>query len=410
MRQLEFLLGMRERHGDVFEIRSAGERNVLVVGDPELAEQVFRAPADVLRAGEASRRRLGWLLGEHSLILLDGEAHMAHRRLLLPALRGPRLKRHEAAVKAEIEARLDAWPSREEVAALPRMRELTLAVVTGALFADGGERELTALRAALAALGPGEARGERGERAVGRAIERAGELIGAVVAARRGDPPGGRGDVLSLLLEARHEDGAKLSDAEIRDELITLIVAGTETTAGSLAWALERLARNPVALARVAEDAADCGPYVDAAICETLRMRPTVPMTARRVKRPFRLGERLVAPGTTLAVSALLIHHRADLYPEPMAFRPDRFLGRPPGAYTWVPFGGGARRCIGAGFAQLEMRVVLSTLLSRVTPRAADPEPEEIRNRVNTMVPSRGGRVVFSPRRPRRSEAIRSHT
>lgn len=396
MRQLAYLQQMRERHGDVFPLRTLGEQ-LLVVGDPELARQVFHAPTDVLRAGEGNRRVLGWLLGEHSLILLDGERHMSHRRMLLPPLHGRRLERHAATIRALAEEQLAGWPRGEEVAMLPRVRALTLDVVLCALF--GHAEDLGALRAALLELlSPVEA-GSVEARIPAEPIARAEALVGDQVAARRADARiEQRDDVLSLLLGARYEDGSPLSDAELRDELMTLIFAGTETTAASLAWALERLARAPRALARAAGEAsAKSGPYIDAVIQETLRMRPAVPMAARLAARPFQLAEHSIAPGTVIAVSALLIHHRADLYPEPMAFRPERFLDRPPGTYTWIPFGGGVRRCIGGSFALLEMRIVLSALLSQMVPRVAAPAPEGLLGRGNTLVPARGARIVLEP-------------
>ncbi len=409
MRSLLFLQEMRERHGDVFAVRMVGGQPLLVVSDPELVKQVFNAPADVLLAGEGNRRVLGRLLGEHSLILLDGEPHMSHRRLLLPPLHGHRLEHQAEEMRALAETHLDAWPLEEEVAVLARMRALTLEVVMGAVF-GGGEAPRHPLRDALLALQVPANALDGDTPAFRRSIQHAEALIHEEVARRRGDPGAtAHDDVLSLLLEARWEDGSPLSDAEICDELMTLIVAGTETTAASLAWALERLARTPEALARTADEATDGGgAYTVAAIHETLRMRPAVPMSARLVKQPFQLGEHSISPGTVIAPSALLIHHRADIYPEPMDFRPERFLGRQPGTYTWIPFGGGTRRCIGGSFALQEMGIVLSSLLARTTPRAVDTEPEGMRSQGNTMVPARGARVVLEPRPSRVGSAVRA--
>jgi cytochrome P450 family 135 len=400
MQPLAFLQKKRERYGDVFTVRLMGEQPLLVVSDPELVRQVFAAPADVLCAGEGNGRVLDWLYGDYSLILLDGERHIRHRRLLLPAFHGRRLERQAETMRAQAEAQLDAWPTEEEVVALPRLRLLTLEVVLRAVLGGGDEGWLHALRDAMLAMSPADA-GDGDSPTFKGSKRHAEALVGEEVVRRRGDSRAGeRDDVLSLLLEARYDDGPPLSDAEIRDELLTLLIAGGETTAASLAWALERLARDPSALARAAAEAeGGGGPYTDAVIHETLRMRPAVPMSARFVKRPFQMGERSISPGAVIALSALLIHHRADLYPEPLAFRPERFLERRPGTYTWIPFGGGTRRCIGARFALLEMRIVLSALLSRMTPRAADPEPEGMRNRANTVVPARGARVVLESRR-----------
>jgi cytochrome P450 len=399
MRQLDFLQGARERHGDVFTLRLPGETPLVMVGDPELARQVFSAPDEVLSAAEGNRPVLSPLLGEHSLFLLDGERHMSHRRLLLPPFHGRRLERQATAMRAMAEASLDAWPVGEEVAVLPRMRALALDVVMGAVFGVDDEPQHRAMRDVLLGLRlPMNARdGARPQ--YRRAVRHAETVVGEAVARRRADSClGERDDVLSLLLEARTEGGARLSDIEVRDEAITLVVAGMETTATSLAWALERLARAPASLARAVEDAED-GPYIEAVVYETLRMRPVVPMATRLVMQPFALGEYLIPAGARVSPNAFLIHYRPDLYPEPTTFRPERFLERQPGTYTWIPFGGGVRRCIGGSFALMEIRIVLSALLSRMTLRALNPEPERVRNRAIVSVPARQSQVVLEPRR-----------
>jgi cytochrome P450 len=399
MSSLRFLQGMRERHGDVFSVRLPRGQPLLIVSDPELVKQVFQAPPDVLLAGEGNHRVLAWLFGDESLIMLDGQRHVRRRRLLLPSLHGRRLERQADAMRATTEAHLDEWPPGEEVAALPRLRALVLDVVMRALFGGEEETELSSLRDVLLKLQtPANAWG--GESPTSRhSIDRAKRLVHEVVMRRQGDPERlGDDDMLSLLLETCDESGSPLSAGEICDELMALIVAGTETTAASLAWALERLVRAPQALARVIDDTTGDGAYTDAVIQETLRMRPVVPMSARLVKRPFQLGEHQVAPGVVVAPSALLIHHRSDIYPQPTAFRPERFMGNPPGTYTWIPFGGGTRRCIGGSFALMEMRIVLSCLFSRMTPRSADREQEGMLNQANTMVPVHGGRITLVPR------------
>ena len=399
VKPLDFLMAMRERHGDVFPIRLVGGERLLVVGDPDLAEQVFRAPADVLHAGEANRRALGPLLGEHSLILLDGERHRSHRRLLLPPLHGEALRGRAEAIRRLADERLREWPLGEEVEVLPRARALALEAVLHVAFGDSAEDALASLREALAGLRLPASPRVAGRPEFRRSVQAAAARLATEVARRRDRPAAGEGgDVLALLLEARLDDGSPLSDEEVRDELMTLVVAGSETTAASLAWALERLSRSPDALARVSADARrGGGPYLDAAIHETLRVRPAVPMSARQVKRPFVLGERTVPPGETIAVSSLLIHHRDDVYPDPLAFRPERFEGRRPTAYAWIPFGGGGRRCIGAAFALMEMRIALSALLSRVSLQPTRMESEPMATRANTLVPARGARVTLGP-------------
>jgi cytochrome P450 len=394
--QLAYLEAMRERHGDVFPVRLFGESQLLVVGDPELAEDVFRAPPDVLRAGGANRRVLGWLLGEGSLILLDGEHHLRHRRLLSSRLHGPVLESQEAAMRLLVGQWLDALPEGSECAILPLLRRLTVEVILQTAFGlPTGERRDALRELLLSLLAASPAR----DGVAARKAAAARTAVQKEVARRRAESARGREDILSALVETAVTAGDPLTDEEIRDELMTMVVAGAETTADSLAWALERLARAPEALARASAEApADDGPYLEAVIRETLRMRPAVPMSARLARRPFELGDRQVEAGTFIAVSALLIHHRSDLYANPLAFRPERFLDKRPAPYAWIPFGGGIRRCVGAGFAMLEMRIALAALLARMTPRAPDPEPEGLRMRGNTLVPTRGARLVLEPR------------
>jgi cytochrome P450 len=231
-------------------------------------------------------------------------------------------------------------------------------------------------------------------------LSRSDKLLYEVIRQRRaaGDAADRR-DILSLLLEARDEDGEPLSDAELRDELTTLVLAGHETTANSLAWTFERLVRFPDAYGRLrqvlrsgSEDEADA--YVEATIYEGMRSRPVIPMVVRLVQRPWRLGEYVVPAQTPVALSIVGVHHREDVYPEPYAFRPERFLGKKPGTYTWIPFGGGIRRCLGATLAMAEQQLVLAAIARRTDLAAADPAPEPARQRNVTMIPGRGGEVV----------------
>jgi len=213
-----------------------------------------------------------------------------------------------------------------------------------------------------------------------------------------------RHDILSLLLQARTEEGEALDDKELRDELLTLVLAGHETTANSLAWAWERLVRNPgpheALLAAVRSGAGPDGESteerVEATIVETMRSRPVIPIIGRRVQVPWRLGDYATPPGTAIAMSILLVHHREDVYPDPFAFRPERWLGRKPGTYDWIPFGGGIRRCLGAALAMAEQRVVLTTMARRLDLVAETPAPERAMHRNVTMIPAQGARVVIA--------------
>jgi cytochrome P450 len=209
---------------------------------------------------------------------------------------------------------------------------------------------------------------------------------------------------MSLIMRARTEEGESLSDHELRDELMTLVLAGHETTANQLAWAWERLVRTPAAHERLREavrsDSDDVDEVVEATITEAMRARPVIPMTGRRVTVPWRLGAYGIPADTAVGISILLLHHREDLYPEPFAFRPERWFGQKPGTYEWLPFGGGTRRCLGAALAMAEQRVVLRAMARRLDVAAADPRPERPKHRNVTMIPARGGRVVVRTRRP----------
>jgi cytochrome P450 len=226
----------------------------------------------------------------------------------------------------------------------------------------------------------------------------------AIIAKRRRDPDlESRSDILSLIMRARADDGEALSDRELRNELMTLVLAGHETTANQLAWAWERLVRHPAAQERlvtaVREGAADADDVIEQTITEAMRSRPVIPMTGRRVAVPWRLGDFGVPAGTPVALSILLLHHREDLYPDPFAFRPKRWEGRKPGTYEWIPFGGGTRRCLGAALAMAEQRVVLRAMARRLDLAATTLEPERPKHRNVTMIPARGGRVVVRARR-----------
>ena len=399
MRPLAFMEELRARFGEVFTVRVVDEAPWAMVSDPGLIAEVLKAPADVLHAGEG-KEVLRPLLGDNSVLLLDEERHMAQRRLLLPPFSGSRIERYEEAMREAAEHAFDLWPHRAIGPVLIWTREIALETILRAVFGVGERERLVPLRQALRGLKtPANAR-EAESHGFREAIERTDALIFAEIDGRAAVAGGEeRDDVLSLLLQARHEDGAPMSRAEIRDELMSLLIAGYETAATTLAWALERLARHPEALARAAEEAErGGGPFVEATIRETLRLRPALPIVARAVKAPYDLGEHRIPVGTTIVPAILLLHHRPDIYPEPYAFRPERFLEGPPDPHTWIPFGGGVRRCIGARFALQEMQIVLSTLLARATVRPPRPEPEPMRRRDVTLSPSRGVELVMALR------------
>jgi cytochrome P450 len=410
-RPVSFLRELHAEHGDLFTIQLQYQEPCVVVADPQHVKEVFTAPPGVLHSGEANAH-LAPALGFNSLPTLDGDAHLRHRKLLLPPFHGERVSRYREIMRAAAERELERWPRGEAGPASGRMSALTLEVILRAVFGVEERENLDPLRdamsglivaaegARLALLGRGERLGEERFAEFRDILSLSHELVLAEIARHRSDPRlEERDDVMSLLLQARYEDGSAMTDVDLRDELMTLLLAGHETTAMSLAWALERLARHPEALRGVvAEAEAGGGPYTEAAIRETLRICPVFAVVARKVKQPFELGGYTIPPGVTIMPSPVLVHHRPDIYPQPDEFRPERFLDRPPGTYTWIPFGGGVRRCLGSGFALLEMQVVLSTLLARVRPRPVGPEPEGARRRLITLGPAHGAELILEER------------
>jgi cytochrome P450 len=399
-------------YGDMFTLRIAQEGTWVFVADPDVVREVFTGDPRLLHAGEANVVLLP-LVGRHSVLLLDEDEHMRQRKLMLPSFHGERMVRYRELIERVAEEELDRWPIREPIALWPRMQAVTLEVIIRAVFGVREEGRLELLRKrlrevldlttdwrsmlALAIVGP---RRMYRSRYFQRELDPVNDLLLAEIRERRGAPDlAEREDVLSLLLQARHEDGRAMSDAELRDELATLLAAGHETTATSLAWALERLVRHPDKLRRLAEEA-DAGEdeYADAVAKETLRLRPVLPIVVRRLQQPMEIGGRLLPAGASVAPCIYLVHRRPDVYPEPERFHPERFLERPAGTYTWIPFGGGVRRCLGASFALFEMKTVLSTIVTRLALRPAEPRSERVARRAITLTPEHGALVVVEPR------------
>jgi cytochrome P450 len=369
---------------------------------------VFTGDPEILHAGEANVV-LRPFLGDHSVLLLDEPEHMNQRKLMLPPFHGERMQRY-AELMAEIaEREIASWPTGTPLQVWPRMQAITLEVIMRAVFGVDQSARADELRAALrhvldlvmnpqamisvAIAGPGRVPRIPIFR---RALRRVDELLYEEIAHRREDPElEAREDILSMLLQARHEDGSPMSDVELRDELLTLLAAGHETTATALGWAVERLLRHPEKLARL-EDEAEAGEdqYLDAVVKETLRLRPVVPIVLRKLKKPMEIAGHELPEGVSVAPCIYLVHRHPGVYPEPLRFRPERFLEQPAGTYTWFPFGGGVRRCLGASFALFEMKVVLTALARTARMRPADPAPERIRRRAVTLSPSRGTEVV----------------
>ena len=418
-RPAAFMEDSARRYGDMFTLKIANEGTWVFLHHPEAVKQVFRGDPRLLHAGEANVVLLP-VLGSHSVLLLDDDAHMAQRKLLLPPFHGERMRGYEDTMAEVARRELERWPAGEALAAWPTMQAITLEVIMRTVFGvregDRVERLGAVLReslswvteprrmAQMAMLGPRRI-AERGT--LRRALDPADELIYEEIRARRDAPDlADRDDVLSLLLQATHDDGSAMSDKELRDELMTLLVAGHETSATALAWALEALTHHPAALARL-RDEVDAGEdtYLDAVVKETLRLRPVIALVLRRLTEPMEIGGRLLPAGVNVAPCIYLVHRRADVYDEPRAFRPERFLENQPGTYTWIPFGGGVRRCLGASFAQFEMKVVLRELVARLDIRAARPQPERRVRRAIVFAPERGGDIVVEPRSAKRDAA-----
>jgi cytochrome P450 family 135 len=408
-RPLPWLQRCHARYGDMFTLNIAQEGEWVMLAHPDHVKQVFTGDPAVFHAGEGNVV-LRPVLGPNSVLLLDDAPHIAQRRLMLPSFHGERMQRYESAMTAVAEEEVRRWPTGEPFPLLPRMQSVTLEVIMRAVFGFRDRDRLADLRARLgrmldqttrlrdmmvmALLGP-----ERVESAglFRRALAPVDELVLDEIRTRRtADDLADRDDVLSLLVQARHEDGSPMSDAELRDELFTLLIAGHETTATSLSWAVERLVRHPQKWERLRAEALDGdGAYADAVAKETLRLRPVLPIVVRRLVRPVEIGGWPLPAGTQVTPCIHLVHRRPDVYPEPYAFRPERFLSQPPGTYTWIPFGGGTRRCLGATFALFEMKTVLGVIARAAPLRPARPARERVARRVITLIPQRGAEVVM---------------
>ncbi len=420
-RPLAFNLRAHQRYGDVWQLKLISRREPFAVTcHPDHIRSLMKAnPADAPSlTGESPLRPI---LGPNSILTSVGDRHMRQRRLLLPPFHGEAVQRYVEMISTVAEREIDRWPLNRTFALAPRMQAVTLDVIMSGVFGiegrpargSTGDRLRRTVRRLLAAstsplfqlveLKNATRREPAG--VMGQMLAMVDRRMFAMIRERRAEGGGsGRNDVLSLLLEARDEDGEPLTDQELRDELMALVLAGHETTANSLAWIFERLLRTPPAYDRLRElvraGGAQADAYVEATIHEGMRNRPVIPLVVRMVKRPWRLGEYVVPARTPVAVSIVALHHREDVYPEPLAFRPERFLDQKPGTYTWMPFGGGIRRCLGASLAMAEQRVVLSAIARRTDLIAPHPAPERARQRNVTTIPNHGARISVSARHP----------
>ena len=409
LRPIAFMESCRRRYGDAFSITFLGFTTPMVMlSEPETIKALYTTPDHTLPPGRTLA--LGGIMGERSLLLLEGREHLARRRLMLPPFHGERMRAYESIVCEAVARDIETWPHGEPFAIHPHMQSVTLDVILRAVFGvtDSDRRDnlagrLGQLLSSTSSVGlqfafllsrrlGGPDPLEKLE-ILTREID---DLLAEEIAERRSDP---REDILSLLVTARFEDGEPMDDVEVRDQLMTLLLAGHETTATGLAWTFDLLLRHPHVLERLvgAVDEGDEA-YVRAVVSEALRLRPVVPLAGRRLSSDLQVNGHVLPAGTDVTPAIWLTHTRADVYPEPYAFRPERFLDGSPPRYAWIPFGGGVRRCIGAAFAEMEMRVALGEILRHRTLLPATGRAERVARRNVTLSPRRGTRVIAVPR------------
>jgi cytochrome P450 len=402
-RPLDTLRRWQRRYGDVFTARFVGFGTGVYVADPEAIRELFTGDQSDLLAGEANSI-LEPVLGPHSVLVLDGREHLRQRRLLLPPFQGSRVAGFRSIITDIAHREVDRWQPGQQFVLRDRMRALTFEVICRAVFGVTEPRRVAELRQALGAvidtgsilLAVPLLRTDLGRLSPGGRLARrlrvADALIYEEIRRRRGEPDiEKRTDVLSLLLQAHDEDGRSMSDPELRDELFTMLAAGHETTATGLAFAIELLLRNPAKLTLLREslESGDDG-YVTAVGKETLRMRPVIDAAERTLTKPRKVAGWELPPGIKVYPAIALVHHRPDLYPEPDAFRPERFTEEGAESYSWLPFGGGIRRCIGAALAQVEMTEVLRVVASRADLSLLRDEPDPVVLRGITLAPKHG--------------------
>lgn len=426
LRPIESLLGWHARYGEVVTVPLLVFGTGVYVSDPKAIRELFVGDQADLHAGEANAP-LSVVLGQQSVLVLDGPEHLRHRRLLLPPFKGSSLSGYREIIRDVAEREVARWQPGERFAMRDRMRVLTFEVIARIVFGvtepariERLHHALTAVLDATAMLAMPEAlRRDLGRFSPWGRFQRqladADALVYEEIARRRREAEHGpRDDVLSLLLAARDEDGGAFTDAELRDELMTMLLAGHETTATGLAFAFDLLLHDPAVLARLQdelarEDGDDA--YLDAVVSETLRLRPVLDAAERTLQAPREVGGHLLPAGIRVYPSIAAVQRRPDLYPEPNAFRPERFLDGKAPSYAWIPFGGGIRRCIGAALAEAEMAEVLRAVVPRVELRAQRPRRDPVVMRGITLVPRHGAPVeVVARRAVRRSEPATAAT
>ncbi len=426
-RPLPFLERCQKHFGDIFTIRVKHAGTWVILADPEDVKKVFTADHAVLGVGLANSI-LGPLLGPRSVMLLEEPEHVKRRKLMLPPFHGERMQGYSEMMAEVTRREVATWPVGEPFELWPRMQEITLEAIMRVVFGPVETESLQRLRVSLrrltnwmndpkrlnllAAAGPSRFAGNGDYREMMGPVE-AGVL--EEVRRRQRDPSytasrsgTGRSDIAAMLGEARYEDGSPMTEQDLRDELVTLLTDGP--TSSLLSWAFERLLRHPETYARLraevdgargeaaqgneAQATAGDGEYLDAVVKETLRFCPAAPIVVRKLLEPMELGGYEIPAGTTVAPCVHLVHRNADIYPEPTRYRPERFLQQPAGTYTWIPFGGGVRRCLAVPYAQLLMKQVISTIVGEVDLRAVEPRSERPRKSAIAFVPHRHAMVI----------------
>lgn len=414
-RPLPFLESCQRRYGDIFTLRVRHAGTWVVLSDPEDVKTVFTADHDALGVGMANSI-LGPLLGPRSVMLLEEPDHLRRRKLMLPPFHGERMRAYGEMMSEIVLRELRNWPMEEPFALWPRMQQITLEAIMTVVFGEIETERMRNLRdllaqltawmndprrlTLLAAAGPHWLAGNTGYRQVMAPVEQA--VLEEVRHRRSQGCIPDRHDIASMLSEAQYEDGSPMSEQDLRDELVTLLTDGP--TSALLAWTFERLLRHPAKLARLrGEIIAGEDTYLDAVIKETMRLCPAAPLVVRRLLKPMTLGGHLIPAGTTVAPCVHLIHRRADIYPNPLSFIPERFLEHPAGTYTWIPFGGGVRRCLAAAYAQLLMKQVITTTLSELDLYTLELRSERPTKSAITFIPHRQTLVLATPRPSARS-------
>lgn len=412
-RPVEFMERSRRKYGPCFHARLGPMRHVVFLSDPAYVKAVLSGDPELLRTGDINGI-FRPIIGSNSILVLDGGRHLDQRRLLLPAFHGESLAAFREVMTDVTERELVRWPTGQEFSILPKMHSISTEIVLHAVMGirEGERRErlrellprFLELSQSSAVFMPFLRRNMGGRSSWARLMQTIRDMdeeLFAEIGERReevkSDEPAR--DVLSMLVQARHADGSPIGAQELRDELVTLLVAGHETTSGALAMAIEEIVRHPGVIQGIrSENGSGDERYSDAVVMEALRKKPVLPIVGRKLSQDVRLGTYVLPQGTVVMPCPYLLHHEESLYPEPHEFRPERFLESPPGTYTWIPFGGGVRRCVGASFAQLQMKVVLKTMFERLDLWPARG-PERVKRRSVSLAPAHGGAVIAQPRR-----------